>query len=74
MSPAPMLSSSGDAPPAQDQFVGPDPSLIQVAKPYVFEKTIGESMTAIGSNEVKEDSFRLQGVAWIENVRRALQL
>ncbi|KAI9850715.1 MAG: RNA polymerase II C-terminal domain kinase beta subunit [Thelocarpon superellum] len=45
-----------------------------VAKPYVFESTVQECMAANGANEVKEDSFRLQGVAWIDNVRRALQL
>ncbi|KAI9819352.1 MAG: RNA polymerase II C-terminal domain kinase beta subunit [Thelocarpon impressellum] len=62
---------------SQDQAhgrVGPEPSVIQVAKPYVFETTIQECMTNNGVNEVKEDSLRLQGVGWIDNVRRELQL
>ncbi len=31
-------------------------------------------MIAIGVNEAKEDNVRLQGVTWIDNVRKALQL
>jgi hypothetical protein len=75
MSPAPPSASILlDVAAAQYQLVGPDPSVIQVAKPYIFERTIGECIKKIGTNAVKEDSFRLQGVAWIDNVRRALQL
>ena len=73
MSPAPLMTPGRDSPPANAR-VGPEPSVIQVAKPYIFEKTIQVCTTANGVNEVKEDSFRLQGVAWIDNVRRALQL
>lgn len=54
--------------------VGPHASYIQVARPYVFEQKIQECMTAAGVNEVKEDSFRLQGVTWIDSVRKALHL
>jgi len=57
-------------PPAK----GPHPSFIQVAKPYVFEQKVQECMTAINATEAKEDNIRLQGVLWIDNVRRALQL
>lgn len=53
---------------------GPHPSFIQVAKPYVFEQKLQECMAAIAVTEAKEDTIRLQGVAWIDNVRRALQL
>ena len=53
---------------------GPHPSFIQVAKPYVFQQKLQECMTATGVNEAKEDNVRLQGVAWIDNVRKALQL
>lgn len=54
--------------------VGPHPSLIQVATPYIFEKKIREYLTATGTNPAKEDTARLQGVSWIDDVRRALQL
>jgi len=54
--------------------VGPHPSFIQVAKPYVFEQKLQECMTAIGVTEAKEDTIRLQGVTWIDNVRKALEL
>ncbi len=54
--------------------VGPHPSFIQVAKPYVFEQKLQECMSAIGVTEAKEDTLRLQGVTWIDNVRKALQL
>lgn len=53
---------------------GPHPSFIQVAKPYVFEYRIQECMTAIGVSEAKEDHIRLQGIAWIDSVRKAMQL
>lgn len=52
----------------------PHPSFIQVAKPYIFEQTIQECMTATGVSQLKEDSIRLQGVTWIDNVRKALHL
>ena len=54
--------------------VGPHPSYIQVAKPYIFEKYLQDAMTATGVTEAKEDTNRLQGIQWIDNVRRALQL
>lgn len=53
---------------------GPHPSFIQVAKPYVFEHKVQECMTAIGVTEAKEDNIRLQGIAWIDSVRKAMQL
>jgi len=53
---------------------GPHPSIIQVAKPYVFEQRLQKCMTEIGVTEAKEDTIRLQGVTWIDNVRKALQL
>ncbi|PGH15513.1 hypothetical protein AJ80_05530 [Polytolypa hystricis UAMH7299] len=59
-----------DIPPPK----GPHPSFIQVAKPYVFEKSVQECFTATGVNPSREDSVRLQGVTWIDNVRKALRL
>ncbi|KZF23369.1 cyclin-like protein [Xylona heveae TC161] len=53
---------------------GPHPSFIQVAKPYMFEQEIEGCMRATGVNEAKEDTLRLQGVAWIDSVRKTLQL
>ena len=54
--------------------VGPHPSYIQVAKPYVFDQKIQDCLNAAGLSEAKDDNIRLQGIAWIENVRRALRL
>ncbi|KAL4963345.1 putative fructosamine-3-kinase [Aspergillus stella-maris] len=50
------------------------PSFIQVAKPYIFEQTIQKCMAAMGVNTLREESLRLQGVTWIDNVRRLLNL
>ncbi|MCJ1351944.1 MAG: RNA polymerase II C-terminal domain kinase beta subunit [Icmadophila ericetorum] len=47
--------------------VGPHPSYIQVAKPYIFEKYLQDAMTATGVTEAKEDTNRLQGIQWIDN-------
>lgn len=53
---------------------GPHPSFIQVANPYIFEQKIQDCLTALESSEAKEDNIRLQGVLWIDSVRKALQL
>lgn len=53
---------------------GPHPSYVQVAKPYVFEQEVQQCQQRIGATETQEDVKRLQGVAWIDSVRRALQL
>lgn len=53
---------------------GPHPSYIQVAKPFVFEQKIRSQIIATGTNPAREDSNRLQGIQWIDEVRRALQL
>ncbi|GES60397.1 cyclin-like protein [Aspergillus terreus] len=50
------------------------PSFIQVAKPYIFESTIQKCIAAMGVNPLREEALRLQGVTWIDNVRRALNL
>jgi len=54
--------------------VGPHPSFINVANPYLFEQQIQACLAALGTTEAKEANARLQGVMWIDNVRRALQL
>ncbi|KAL8837258.1 MAG: hypothetical protein Q9176_005792 [Flavoplaca citrina] len=53
---------------------GPHPSYIQIAKPYVFESKIQECMLAAGITEARDEDIRLQAVAWIDNVRRAMHL
>ena len=40
----------------------------------MFEQKVQSQIIAIGANPAREDSFRLQGVQWIDDVRRALQL
>jgi CTD kinase subunit beta len=54
--------------------LGPHPSFIQVARPYVFEHQIQAALEAVGATEVKEANNRLQGVAWIDTLRKALDL
>lgn len=69
---APAATSA--APPAAPEQPGPHPSYIQVAKPYVFQQQLQGQLVALGANPSREDSFRLQGVQWIDDVRTALQL
>ena len=54
--------------------VGPHPSHIEIAKPYIFQHTITACLNAAGVTEAKDDSIRLQGVAWIDSVRKELKL
>lgn len=54
--------------------IGPHPSYIQVAESFIFEQKIQQCLAAIRSNEAREDNMRLQGVAWIDSVRKSLQL
>lgn len=54
--------------------VGPHPSYIEIAKPYIFEHRIRDCLNSAGVPEAKDDSIRLQGVAWIDSVRKALFL
>ena len=68
MAPAQPLGST------ENGHIGPHPSYIQVAKPYVFEQKLQECMIATGVTEAKEDNIRLQGIAWIDSVRKTLQL
>lgn len=55
-------------------YVGPHPSYIEIAKPYIFEPKIQECLIGAGVSEAKDDSIRLQGVAWIDSVRKAMHL
>ena len=62
------------AAPAPIEAPGPHPSYIQVAKPFVFEQKVQSQIIATGANPQREDDYRLRGVQWIDDVRRALQL
>ena len=64
--------SQGPAP--AEQASNPHPSFIQVARPYVFQKTIQDCRAVMGVNPLREEALRLQGVTWIDNVRRVLHL
>ncbi|KAF2996822.1 RNA polymerase II C-terminal domain kinase beta subunit [Curvularia kusanoi] len=54
--------------------VGPHPSFIEVAKPYLLQSRIQTCLSNIQMSDAKEDAVRLQGVTWIDAVRRALSL
>lgn len=66
------MSQNGGVP--NENGVGPHPSFIQVANPYIFQQQLQNSLNALGATEHKEDSIRLQGVHYIDSVRKALQL
>lgn len=53
---------------------GPATSIIQVAKPYIFEQTIQERLKTTGVSQLREDQIRLAGVQYIDSVRKALKL
>lgn len=57
-----------------DDRVGPHPSYIEIAKPYILQSSIDKCLSDLNMSETKEAAVRLQGVTWIDNVRRSLQL
>lgn len=67
---APMPPTSAES----EGLAGPKPSLIEVAKPYVFEEGIRSALEAVGMPNSREDQIRMNGVLWIDQVRRVLQL
>jgi CTD kinase subunit beta len=63
------------------QPIGPHPSFIRVSAQYQSQQAIDTKLQQAGGDhnerslaEAKEASLRLQGVQWIDVVRRALQL
>lgn len=78
----PMAQATRDerAHPGSESDHGPSepppihPSFVHVAKPYLFEQTIQDCILAMGLDATREASQRLQGVTWIDNVRKALRL
>ena len=69
----------------EPKHVGPHPSTIRVSAQYISQNAIEKKLRPSTSQaqfdvqessiaEAREDSMRLQGCTWIDNVRRALQL
>jgi CTD kinase subunit beta len=54
--------------------IGPHPSYIEITKPYILQSRIQSCLSSIQMSDAKEDAVRLQGVSWIDAVRRALSL
>ena len=67
------LTSTVPQPPTTRRN-GRMPNYVQVAKSYVFEQEIQLCLKQTGVSQAREDSIRLAGVQWIDNVRRALKL
>lgn len=68
--------SNGEA-----KIIGPHPSTLRVSTSYITQAAIDRKLASEGLDaqerslaEAREDTVRLQGVAWLDNVRRALQL
>jgi CTD kinase subunit beta len=59
---------------SDSNLVGPHPSYINVSRMYTFQQQIQSHLIAIGTNPTREDTFRIQGVQWINDVRIYLQL
>jgi CTD kinase subunit beta len=59
---------------AQIRRVGPHPSYIEIRKQFITEEKIQAFSSLPQVNPAKEDSMRLQGVSWIDSVRKALRL
>ncbi|KAF2279202.1 cyclin-like protein [Westerdykella ornata] len=59
---------------SSDERVGPPASFIEVAKPYLLQSAIERRLSDLNMSDAREDAVRLQGVAWIDSVRRSLQL
>lgn len=59
---------------ASSSKVGPHPSFIEVSKQYMTEHQIQRAMKKLGLDESRENQARLHGVAWIDRVRKAMNL
>ncbi|KAF2109821.1 cyclin-like protein [Lophiotrema nucula] len=68
------MAPATPATPAEPEHVGPHPSYIEVAKPYMLQSAIQQCLDSTGLTEEKDSIARLQGVTWIDSVRRSLQL
>ncbi|KAL8713822.1 MAG: hypothetical protein Q9225_006698 [Loekoesia sp. 1 TL-2023] len=68
------MSPSHSSDPQEVSQPGPHPSYIQIAKPYIFESKIQECLLLAGVTETRDDSIRLQAVAWIDSDAAAAAL
>lgn len=50
------------------------PNYVQIADAYIFQQTIDDRLRRVNVTQAREDSIRLAGVQWIDNVRKALKL
>ncbi|RMZ80052.1 hypothetical protein DV738_g3090, partial [Chaetothyriales sp. CBS 135597] len=50
------------------------PNYVQVADAYIFQQTIDERLKRVGVTQAREDTMRIAGVQYIDQVRRALKL
>lgn len=80
-SPLPTMGATKRLSNGEAKNVGPHPSTIRVSASYMTQSAIEKRLQPPGLDaqersqaEAREDSVRLQGVAWLDNVRRALQL
>jgi CTD kinase subunit beta len=54
--------------------VGPHPGFIEPCQRHVFEHRISKDLQQLGTEGAKEDNFRIQGVIFIDQVRKSLGL
>ena len=53
---------------------GPTPGKVVVACSYYTQENLQELLLESRGTEARELSTRLQGVAWLDNIRKALEL
>ena len=68
--PKPAVPVAEEHPPVK----GPHPGYISIANQYTLEQKLRRMQKENGCDPSREDSYRLQGVQLIENVRESLQL
>lgn len=76
-----ITTPTGDMGAMANKVIGPHPSTIRVSASYITQSAVDKRLQPPGLDaqergiaEAREDGFRLQGVTWLDNVRRALQL
>lgn len=65
------------SPPTPDEPIpskGPNPGHISIANQYTLEQKLRQMLKDNGCDAAREDTYRIQGVQLIDNVRAALQL
>lgn len=71
------VSAPTGAPPTPEDPtapVGPNPGQIIIADQYTLEQKLRKRLSDNGCDPAREDTYRLQGVQLIDNVREALHL